>query len=55
MKKTFLICLFIIFTLSVAVLSAAADSIKVAINPDSKPFKYYDENGAFSGIDADVM
>ena len=55
MKKTFLICLFVIFILSVAVLSAAADPIKVGINPDTKPFKYYDENGEFSGIDADVI
>ena len=55
MKKTILICLFIICILSISVMSAGADAIKVAVNPDSKPFKYYDENGKFSGIDADVM
>ena len=36
-------------------LTAAADPIKVAINPDAKPFKYIDEDGEFAGIDADVI
>lgn len=55
MKKTFLICLIVSIVFVLGVLSAAADPIKVAINPDSKPFKYYDDNGDFAGIDADVM
>lgn len=55
MKKAILFCLFIIFTLSISVINAGADSIKVAINPDTKPFKYYDRDGKFAGIDADVI
>lgn len=53
MKKVLLICIMVIVLCSA--LTAAADSIKVAINPDTKPFKYFDENGEFAGIDADVI
>ena len=53
MKKILLICIMIIVLCSA--LTAAADPIKVAINPDTKPFKYLDENGEFAGIDADVI
>ena len=53
MKKVLLICIMIIVLCSA--LTAAADPIKVAINPDTKPFKYLDENGEFAGIDADVI
>lgn len=56
MKKSFPIYIFsIICLLCFSVLSASADPVKVAINPDAKPFKYYDENGEFSGIDAEVI
>ena len=37
MKKLLLIC--VIGIILCSVLSAAADPIKVAINPDTKPFK----------------
>ena len=53
MKKLLLIC--VIGIIFCSVLSAAADPIKVAINPDTKPFKYLDENGEFAGIDAEVI
>ena len=53
MKKVLLICIMVIVLCSA--LTAAADPIKVAINPDTKPFKYLDENGEFAGIDADVI
>ncbi len=53
MKKLLLIC--VIGIILCSVLSAAADPIKVAINPDTKPFKYLDENGEFAGIDAEVI
>lgn len=53
MKRILLICI-MVFVLCSA-LTAAADPIKVAINPDTKPFKYLDENGEFAGIDADVI
>ena len=56
MKKNLFIGLFLaIIVLNIAVLSAAADTITVAINPDAKPFKYIDEDGEFAGIDADVI
>ncbi len=53
MKKLLLVC--VIGIILCSVLSAAADPIKVAINPDTKPFKYLDENGEFAGIDAEVI
>ena len=53
MKKFLLICIMCIIMCSA--MTAAADPIKVAINPDTKPFKYLDENGEFAGIDADVI
>lgn len=53
MKKLLLIC--VIGIIFCSVLSVAADPIKVAINPDTKPFKYLDENGEFAGIDAEVI
>lgn len=53
MKKLLLIC--VIGIIFCSVLTAAADPIKVAINPDTKPFKYLDENGEFAGIDAEVI
>lgn len=57
MKKNFLFgILFILAVLCISVLSATAnDQIRVAINPDAKPFKYLDEDGKFAGIDAEVM
>ena len=54
-KNLFISLLIVIFVLSAGVLTAAADPVKVAINPDTKPFKYYDEAGEFAGIDADVI
>ena len=35
--------------------AAAADVYEFLINPDSKPFKYVDEAGRISGIDADIL
>ncbi|MBR6090648.1 MAG: amino acid ABC transporter substrate-binding protein [Anaerolineaceae bacterium] len=56
MKKSILISLICIFAvLAMGILSAGAEAVRVAINPDSKPFKYFDENDVFSGIDADVI
>lgn len=55
MKKNLFLLMVIFAVLSAAVLSASADSVKVAINPDTKPFKYLDENGNFAGIDAEVI
>ena len=54
-KNLFISLLIVIFVLSAGVLTAAADPVRVAINPDTKPFKYYDEAGEFAGIDADVI
>ncbi|MBQ6504683.1 MAG: amino acid ABC transporter substrate-binding protein [Flexilinea sp.] len=54
MKKSILLCIFIML-LCCNSAAVFAEPIRVAINPDSKPFKYYDENGSFAGIDADVM
>ena len=55
MKKNsiyfFIIFIIMIFTAT----NVSADTITIAINPDSKPFKYYNEEGEFSGIDADVI
>ena len=56
MKKSYIIFLIsIFFILSLGVLTVEAEPITVAINPDAKPFKYMDENGTYSGIDADVI
>ena len=55
MKKNLFAGLILIIVLCAAVLSASADPLKVAINPDTKPFKYIDENGDFAGIDAEVI
>ncbi len=46
MKKYLLICL--IFAVFCGAFAVSADPIKVAVNPDAKPFKY-------PGIDAEVM
>lgn len=54
-KNLFLGLILAIIVLNAMVLSAAADTITVAINPDTKPFKYIDEDGEFAGIDADVI
>ncbi len=53
MKKYLLICL--IFAVFCSAFAVSADPIKVAVNPDAKPFKYLDEEGNFAGIDAEVM
>ena len=56
MKKTTLIfILCVVCAMFAGVLAAAADPVKIAINPDTKPFKYYDEEGNFVGIDAEVI
>ena len=56
MKKTTLICMIcVVCAMFAGVLSAAADPVKIAINPDTKPFKYYDEEGNFAGIDAEII
>ena len=42
MKKSILISLICIFAvLAMGILSAGAEAVRVAINPDSKPFKYF--------------
>ena len=56
MKKTTLIfILCVVCAMFAGVLAASADPIKIAINPDTKPFKYYDEEGNFAGIDAEII
>ena len=56
MKKNFLLVIIcVIAVLCASALSAAADPIRVAVNPDAKPFKYLNDDGVFSGIDAEVM
>ena len=56
MKKTTLICILcVVCAMFAGVLSAAADTVSIAINPDTKPFKYYDEDGNFAGIDAEII
>ena len=56
MKKINLVCLIcVVFMMFCSFMSVSADPIKVAINPDTKPFKYLDENGEFAGIDAEVI
>ena len=55
MKKN-TIYIFIVFIIMIfTAANVSADTITIAINPDSKPFKYYNEEGEFSGIDADVI
>lgn len=54
MRKSFILCV-LIAVLCCSAAAVYAGPIRVAINPDTKPFKYLDEDGVFQGIDADVI
>ena len=57
MKKFVLLSFLCIVCMILAVQAAAAETVTVtaAINPDSKPFKFINENGEIDGIDPEVI
>lgn len=55
MKKSIIYILSILIIMIISAANVSAETITIAINPDSRPFKYYNEEGEFSGIDADVI
>lgn len=55
MNKKLLLCVLMIFIMLTALQAVSADPYTILINPDSKPFKYVDDEGKIGGIDPDIM